>query len=143
MTNEELLIALSDMLDQKLKSELQPIKDDIQEMKEDIRTLKAEMKILKADVENLKASVHILEGRADLTDARWRQMSEDIRAIKAEIETEIRPAHCPPCGELCAGRPAVFLRAADRIESMEKDIILIKKVVQEHSRRFEQMDRCV
>lgn len=142
MTNEELLIALSDMLDQKLKSELQPIKDDVQEMKEDIRTLKAEMKILKADVENLKASVHILEGRADLTDARWRQMSEDIRAIKAEIETEIRPA-IALLVENYVPAARRFSQAADRIESMEKDIILIKKVVQEHSRRFEQMDRCV
>ena len=33
MTDNELLLAISDLMDKKLKSELQPIKDDLQELK--------------------------------------------------------------------------------------------------------------
>lgn len=40
MTDNELLLAISDMLDKKLKAELQPIKDDIQAMKADIVNIK-------------------------------------------------------------------------------------------------------
>ncbi|MBQ4523111.1 MAG: hypothetical protein IJA10_09200 [Lachnospiraceae bacterium] len=37
MTDNELLLAISDMLDTKLKSELKPIKEDIRTLKEDVQ----------------------------------------------------------------------------------------------------------
>lgn len=50
MTDNELLLAISDMFDKKLKAELQPIKDDIQAMK-------AEMQLMKADIVNIKLHI--------------------------------------------------------------------------------------
>ena len=37
--NQELLLAISDMLDQKFETELRPIKDDICELKTDVKEL--------------------------------------------------------------------------------------------------------
>ena len=39
MTNNELLLAISDMMDQKLDTRLKPIETDIKSMKEDILSL--------------------------------------------------------------------------------------------------------
>ncbi|MCM1092280.1 MAG: hypothetical protein NC413_15735 [Muribaculum sp.] len=40
MTDNELLLAISDMLDNKLKSELQPLKNDLQAVKDDVHQIK-------------------------------------------------------------------------------------------------------
>lgn len=40
MTDNELLLALSNMLDNKLKAELQPIKNDIAAIKDEVRNIK-------------------------------------------------------------------------------------------------------
>ena len=37
MVDQELLLAISDMMDKKLKSELQPLKEDLQGVKEEKR----------------------------------------------------------------------------------------------------------
>lgn len=39
MTNSELLLAISDMMDTKLKSELKPIKEDLQAVKSRLQTV--------------------------------------------------------------------------------------------------------
>lgn len=39
MSENELLLAISDMMDQKLKSELQPIKNDLRTVKEEVQAL--------------------------------------------------------------------------------------------------------
>lgn len=40
MTDNELLLAISDMIDKKLKSELQPFKNDLQETKNEIHQIR-------------------------------------------------------------------------------------------------------
>ena len=43
MTDNELLLALSDMMDKKLDSKLQPIKNDLCDLKQDVKDLKEEI----------------------------------------------------------------------------------------------------
>ena len=50
MTNNELLIAISDVIDRKFKEELTPLKDDVQTLKGDVQTLKGDVQTLKDDV---------------------------------------------------------------------------------------------
>ena len=40
MTENELLLAISDMMDTKLKSELQPLKNDLQTVKDEVHQIK-------------------------------------------------------------------------------------------------------
>ena len=40
MTDNELLLALSEMFDKKLKSELQPLKNDLQTVKDEVHQIK-------------------------------------------------------------------------------------------------------
>lgn len=57
MVNNEWLLAISDMLDKKLKSELQPIRSDIREVKEDVRGIKGHMQELDQRVTNVEEGV--------------------------------------------------------------------------------------
>ena len=86
LTNEDLL-AISQLLDAKFQSELQPIRDD-------------------------------------------------IRDIKLDIENDIKPKL-----RLLAGNygPAAkrYEKAVPRMEAMEADINIMKKVIHEHSQKFQ------
>ena len=55
--DRELLLAMSDLLDQKLKAELQPLKDEICGVKDEVAGLKGEVSALKEDVSALKEDV--------------------------------------------------------------------------------------
>ncbi|MCM1056776.1 MAG: hypothetical protein NC517_04115 [Firmicutes bacterium] len=59
MTDNELLLAISEMMDTKLKSELQPLKNDLQAVKEEVHQIKLyqenkKMEAAFADIEIMK-----------------------------------------------------------------------------------------
>ncbi|MCI9078042.1 MAG: hypothetical protein HFH68_03820 [Lachnospiraceae bacterium] len=54
MTNNKLLLAISDMTDKKLDTRLKPIETDIKSMKEDTSNLKSNVSSLKADAPSIK-----------------------------------------------------------------------------------------
>ena len=60
MNNDELLSAISNMMEQKLKlvltNELRPLKEDVHALKEDVQTLKGDVEALKGDVQTLKVT---------------------------------------------------------------------------------------
>ena len=51
MSDNELLLVLSDMLDKKLNAQLEPIKNDINDMKNDISVMKHDITDLKNEVQ--------------------------------------------------------------------------------------------
>lgn len=93
LTNEDLL-ALSDMMDKKLKSELQPIKDDIE-------SIKIEQRRIDSIIEN--------EIRSDI-----KLLAENYVPASKKYEKE-----------------------SSRIEAMQADIEIMKKVIQEHSQKLQ------
>lgn len=79
MTDNELLLAISDMLDKKLKAELQPIKDDIQAMK-------AEMQLMKADIVNIKLHIQ------NVTDKNISILAENHIALVDKLNQSLKVA---------------------------------------------------
>ena len=53
MTENELLLAISDMMDHKLKAELQPIKNDLQTVKNEVQAVKNDVHHMKLYQENI------------------------------------------------------------------------------------------
>lgn len=66
LKDNELLIALSEMMDNKLSVQLEPIKSDITEMKSDIAVLKTDMIDVKSDIAVLKTDM--VEVKSDIAD---------------------------------------------------------------------------
>ena len=52
LTNEDLL-AISDIVDTKLKSELRPLRDDIQAVMDEVRVIKEDLHLVKLQQENV------------------------------------------------------------------------------------------
>lgn len=96
MTNNELLLAMSEMLDTKLKAELQPIKKEI----DSIKTEQTRINII---IEN--------EMRSDI-----KLLAENYMPSAKRYESSVT-----------------------KIESMQTDIDIIKKVVQEHSEKLQRI----
>lgn len=100
MTDNELLLAISDMMDKKLKSalqaELQPLKDDIRDMKQHITSIKLHLE--------------------NTTDKNIQLLAENYVPAAKRYE-----------------------KASSQIEAIQTDIVLLKKVVSEHSQKLQNM----
>ena len=87
MTDNELLLAISEMMDKKLKSELQPIKDDIQDTKNEIHQMKLyQENIIMPRLETIEScytdTYKRYKNYADRMDAAF----DDIEVIKKVIQ---------------------------------------------------------
>ena len=85
---------VSDILDKKLKSELQPIRDDIREMKADIERMKADIEWMKADIERMKADIEQMKSAIEklehrVTDIELRMENGTDKSIRILAENHI------------------------------------------------------
>lgn len=145
MTNNEMLLAISDMMDKKLQTELRPIKEDIRDMKADIRNMKADIVELKADMRNVKAD--IVELKTDMQNVKTDivNMKSDIQTLQSDVhkislcqENIILPRLCTI--ESCyTDTYKRYNNYADRMERAFDDIELLKKVVTEHSEKLQKI----
>ncbi|MCM1258216.1 MAG: hypothetical protein NC307_10230 [Roseburia sp.] len=124
MTNDELLFAMSNMMDEKFKSELRPIKNDIQDMKDDIQDMKD-------DIQDMKCKITIIE--SDLAGVK-----DEIHMVKLCQENMILPRlnTIESCYTDTYHR---YKDNADKMESTYSDVELLKRVVSEHSERLQKL----
>ncbi len=79
MTDNELLLALSDLLDVKLQAELQPIK-------EDIKTIKEEQSRINLIIENeIRSDIKLLAENYVPAAKRYEKEISGIEAIKSDV----------------------------------------------------------
>lgn len=124
MTNDELLLEISNMMDVKLKGELQPIKRDMRDMKNDIQDMKN-------DIQDMKCKITVIE--SDLADVK-----NEIHMVKLCQENVILPRlnTIESCYTDTYHR---YRDEADKMESVSSDVELLKRVVSEHSERLQKL----
>lgn len=87
MTNEELLVAMSNMMDQKLDEKLEPLKKDMSEVKDRVTNIENRVTNIEIDIEN-----DIRPGIITLCDAYGTQFDrysisiESHEKMKTDIE---------------------------------------------------------
>ena len=123
MTENEMLLALSNMLD--------PIKSDIKEMKSDISGLKGDVQVLKDDVQVLKGDVQVLKD--DMQEVKGR-----VKKIELTQENVILPRlqNIEACYTSTYDR---YKESVEDHEEMKQDISILKKVVAEHSEKLQRI----
>lgn len=122
MTDNELLLAISDLMEKKLESKLAPIRNDIKELKTSVKNLETRMDRLESRMDNLEDRVTSLENRTtklelhieNTTDKNIQLLVENYMPAAKKYETE-----------------------TSKIGSMQMDIEIMKDVIREHSERFE------
>lgn len=80
MTDNELLLAMSDMLDKKLKAELQPVKNEMQSMKNEIYNIK----LFQENV--ILPRLNTIESCYTGTYNRYKDDSDKIQSAFEDIE---------------------------------------------------------
>ena len=125
MTDTELLLAISNMLDSKLKSELQPFKNELtremqtirSELAGELQDIRSELQTLKNDQQSLRAEVH---------------------SIKLYQENIILPrlATIESCYIDTYNR---YKDYTDKMDATFEDIALLKQVVAEHAEKLQKL----
>lgn len=131
MTDNELLLALSGMLDKKLKAELQPIKNELQTMKDDIAGMKGEIADIRNDIADMKGEIASIKSNMLI-------MQNEIRQIKLCQENILLPRldTIESCYSDTFNRYRTY---ADKMDSVFEDVELLKTVVTHHSEKLQKL----
>lgn len=122
MTNNELLLAISNMMDTKLKAELQPLRNEMQDFKAEIRSEMQDFKTeMRSEMQSFKDEVH-----SEIHQVRLFQ--ENV--ILPRLET-IESCYLDTYRR--------YRDNADRMEAVYEDVDLMKKVLAEHSRQLQKL----
>lgn len=124
MTNEELLVAMSNMMDQRLDEKLEPLKKDMSEVKDRVTNIENR-------VTNIENRVTNIENRVTNMETQITNIKDRVTNIELNIENDIRPGIIT----LCDAYGTQFDRYSISIESHEKmktDIEVMKSIVSRH-----------
>ena len=150
--NQELLLAISDMLDQKFEKELRPIKDDICELKTDVKELQSDVTELQSDVKELRSDVtelrsDVKELRSDVTELQSdvtelqndvTKLQENVHGIHLYLENEV-DYKITLLAENYVPAAKRFEQSASRIDAVEEDVGILKTVVAQHSKMLQRL----
>lgn len=87
MTDNELLLAMSEMMDTKLKAELQPMKEDLRSVKDEVRIVKDEIHQVKLYQENvIVPRLNTIESCYTDTYDRYKRDADRMEAAFDDID---------------------------------------------------------
>lgn len=145
MTDNELLLALSEMMDRKLDARLKPIESNLQDVRNEVKNIRNEVKDIRNDVKDIKNDVQ--DVRNEIKDIRneVQDVRNEIKNVKNEVhsfnlfqENAILP-RLETIESCYTDTYQRYKNYADRMESAFADIDLLKKVVREHSAKLEKV----
>ena len=164
MTENELLLAISDMMDHKLKSELQPIKNDLQTVKNEVQLVKNEVQLVKEDLQAVKEDLQTVKDKVQTVENDLQAVKNEVQAVKNEVQAvknevqtvknEVQAVKddvhhmklyqeniimprlntIESCYTDTYGR---YRNYSDKMEAAFEDIELLKRVVSEHSMKLQ------
>ncbi len=146
LTQDDLL-AISQLLDVKLKAEIQPIKNEIQSLKSDVQSVKTE---LQDEMQALKAEqrAEIQALKAEL-QAEMQALWAELQAVKASLEAEIHKIKLFQENVIMLRLNTIescYLSTYERhkvstegYEALQADNEIMKAIIMEHSERLQKL----
>ena len=139
LTNEDLL-AISQLLDVKLKAEITPIRNEMQALRSEIQAVKGELQAeIQAVKGELRAEIYAVKG----------ELQAEIQAVKGELQAEIHQIKLfqeniimPQLNTIQACYTSTYDRYKDSVEGYEAlkpDNEVMKKVIMEHSDKLKRL----
>ncbi len=140
MTNNELLYAMSNMMDTKLRAELQPLKNEMQDMRSEMQSIKSE---LQGEMQSIKSE---LQGEMQSMKS---ELQGEMQSIESGLQKEIHQIKLcqenvilPRLDTIESCYTDTYRRYrdnADKLEAVFDDVDIMKKVVAEHSKKLQKM----
>jgi len=152
MTDNELLLAISDIMDKKLE----PIKQDISEIKlrldrveerldrveerldrveERLDRVEERLERVEERLDRVEERLERVEERLDQVEERLDQVEREVQTIKLTLENDFKPRlqNIEGCYLTTYRR---YQSGVDQIETMQSDIDVMKRVMIEHSEKL-------
>ncbi len=138
MTDHELLLAISNIMDKKLDARLKPLENTLQSLKEDVQQLKDDVQQLKDDVQQTKSDVQQLKAEVHQLKAEVHQFEAEMHQLKLYQENVILPRlqNIESCYMDTYKR---YQDGVGQIDAMQTDIDVMKSVLLEHSDRLQKI----
>lgn len=162
MTNNELLLSISDMIDSKLNAGLRLMKNEMQDMKGELQTelrtmeqglrsdmqkmeqgLRSDMqemeRELRSDIQELRSDMQTMEQglRSDMKKME-QELKSDIHMLKLCQENLILP-RLNTIESCYTDTYRRYRDDADQMEAVSADVDIMKKVIAEHSQRLQKL----
>lgn len=125
MTDNELLLSISRMMDTKLRAELQPIKDELRDIKEKIKGIEVRL-------QQLENRMQRLENRVKQLEIEVQQLNTEVQQLKANQENVIMP-RLNTIESCYTGTYNRYRSYVEKMEAAFMDIDVLKMVVADHS----------
>lgn len=132
MTNDELLLAMSDMMDTKLAGALRPVREDIAELKTDVAVLQADVENLKTGMAKLETGVAKLENGVAKLEIGMQKLDDRVTKIELHLEN-VTDRDIKILAENYVPATKRFEEVTLQIPDMQCDIEVLKNVTAEHS----------
>ncbi len=144
MTNNELLLSISDMIDSKLNAGLRLMKNEMQDMKGELQTeLRTMEQGLRSDMQTmeqgLRSDMQKMEQglRSDMQKME-QELKSDIHMLKLCQENLILP-RLNTIESCYTDTYRRYRDDADQMEAVSADVDIMKKVIAEHSQRLQKL----
>ncbi len=127
MSDNELLLAISNIV----SSQIEPLKQDIKSIKQDMQSTKQDIQSTKQDIQSTKQDIQSTKQDIQFT-------KQDIQFTKILIENDILPR----LQNIEACYTSTYNRYANGIEKLDaviQDIDILKKVVTEHGEKLQKI----
>ncbi|MCI8772405.1 MAG: hypothetical protein HFI50_00520 [Lachnospiraceae bacterium] len=155
MTNNELLLAISDMMDTKLRAELQPLRNEMQDFKDEMRSemqdfrgeMRSEMQDFRGE---MRSEMQDFRGemRSEMQDFK-DEMRSEMQDFKDEMQSGVHQIKLfqeniilPRLDTIESCYLDTYRRYrdnADRMEAVFEDVGIMKKVLAEHSKQLQKL----
>lgn len=144
MTDNELLLAISEIMDKKIE----PLKKDINEVKETINNdilprlgrIEERLDRVEERLDRVEERLDRVEERLDKVEERLDKVEEcldrveyDVRELKITLENDIKP-RLRNIGNCYLTTYRRYQSGVNQIEAMQRDIDIMKEVLVEHSK---------
>ena len=140
MSDNELLLAISNMMDVKLKAGLAPIKNDVQEMKQDVQNVKNRMQSMENRMQNMENRMQNVENEVCQIKNEVRQVKNEVHQIKLCQENVILP-RLNTIESCYTDTYKRYKDNADKMDAAFEDIALLKETVAEHSEKIQKLQK--
>ena len=138
MTDNELLLAMSEMMDKKLASNLKPIENRLDRMDDRLDRVETRLENVETRLENVEVRLENVEMRLENVEVRLDSVENKVTTISLTLENDIRPRLSTI--EACyTGTYDRYKDNADKMDAAFSDIDLLKKVVNEHSEKIQKI----
>jgi gas vesicle protein len=166
MTNNELLLAISDMMDTKLRAELQPLRNEMKDFKDEMRNemqdfrgeMQSEMQDFRGEMQSemqdfrgeMQSEMQDFRGemQSGMQDFRGEMRSE-MQDFKDEMQSGVHQIKLfqeniilPRLDTIESCYLDTYRRYrdnADRMEAVFEDVGIMKKVLAEHSKQLQKL----